>query len=444
MNKAEIRKLISKYQDKQLRELICLLVEKNIMAQKAFLEYCKKQEETVKTEKYDGIIEKQIQNCWKSASDIIEEFDMYGGGPEEEEDQVYETLENMQELFEEGQVSWKFKKSILDEMLQFVMSDNSGLGDALMDLILDAVCVTKEEKCYLADFLVKNCTGYYHNVGAEIYLEYGKTEKYLSSKKENLTYASDYLELAKYYQKHKDEKQALKLAKEGLEKGQGCQDEIYRYLFEYYKKKGNEAELEKLYKNARKKRQSQNTITELMYEYYKEQENYDKKKEMLLTLIENSTFDFRKLYERSVRELTQEDFKKEEAGILERMKERDPKTYFMIQMEKGKTKELLGYLKKQNDWGSIRRIDEGHYFSKQLEKLYPRDIVELYWDEAEKYTKLGKEENYRCAVGNLVDIRKIMKENHWDEEWQKRYKNFREKHKRKRILMGLLEKQKGL
>lgn len=28
MNKAEIRKLISKYQDKQLRELICLVVEK--------------------------------------------------------------------------------------------------------------------------------------------------------------------------------------------------------------------------------------------------------------------------------------------------------------------------------------------------------------------------------------------------------------------------------
>ena len=28
MNKAEIRKLISKYQDKQLREVICLLVEK--------------------------------------------------------------------------------------------------------------------------------------------------------------------------------------------------------------------------------------------------------------------------------------------------------------------------------------------------------------------------------------------------------------------------------
>lgn len=52
----------------------------------------------------------------------------------------------------------EIRESILDEMLQFVMSDNSGLGDALMDLILAAVCVTKEEKFYLADFLVKNCT----------------------------------------------------------------------------------------------------------------------------------------------------------------------------------------------------------------------------------------------------------------------------------------------
>ena len=31
------------------------------------------------------IVEEQINNCWQVASEIIEEFDMYGGGPEEEE-----------------------------------------------------------------------------------------------------------------------------------------------------------------------------------------------------------------------------------------------------------------------------------------------------------------------------------------------------------------------
>ena len=31
------------------------------------------------------IVEEQINDCWQVASEIIEEFDMYGGGPEEEE-----------------------------------------------------------------------------------------------------------------------------------------------------------------------------------------------------------------------------------------------------------------------------------------------------------------------------------------------------------------------
>ena len=50
------------------------------------------------------------------------------------------------------------------------------------------------------------------------------------------------------------------LQKEGLEKAQGCLDEIYRYLFEYYKKRNEEAELEKLYKNAKKRKRNLETM----------------------------------------------------------------------------------------------------------------------------------------------------------------------------------------
>ena len=42
------------------------------------------------------IVEEQINNCWQVASEIIEEFDMYGGGPEEEENRACEELEKMQ------------------------------------------------------------------------------------------------------------------------------------------------------------------------------------------------------------------------------------------------------------------------------------------------------------------------------------------------------------
>ncbi len=51
MNKAEIRKLISKYQDKQLRELICLLVEKNIWHRRHFLNTAKNEKQALKLAK---------------------------------------------------------------------------------------------------------------------------------------------------------------------------------------------------------------------------------------------------------------------------------------------------------------------------------------------------------------------------------------------------------
>ena len=34
-----------------------------------------------------------------------------------------------------------------------------------MDLIMDAVCIAKEERLYLADYLVENCDGYYQDIG---------------------------------------------------------------------------------------------------------------------------------------------------------------------------------------------------------------------------------------------------------------------------------------
>lgn len=107
MNKTEIKKLISKYSEEQLRELICFIMERNTPAQRIFFEYCKKQETKNQTENYVQIVKEQIGNCWHVASEIIEEFNMYGGGPEEE-NRAYEELEKMQKLFEDNKLPWQF------------------------------------------------------------------------------------------------------------------------------------------------------------------------------------------------------------------------------------------------------------------------------------------------------------------------------------------------
>ena len=89
------------------------------------LDYCQRKESDVKTDNHTLIIESKIKQYWKSAERIIEEFDMYGEGPESDENDAYRMLENMMKLLEDNEVSWIVRKEILNRMLEFVTSDNS-------------------------------------------------------------------------------------------------------------------------------------------------------------------------------------------------------------------------------------------------------------------------------------------------------------------------------
>lgn len=440
MDKKTIKQLINQYNNMELQELVCHIVSKNKKAQQALLEYCQEHDENPKSEKHNLIIEKQLQQHWMEASQIIEQFDMYGGGPASDEDDAYYELEKMEALLEDNKVSWKVRKEILDEMLEFVASDNSGFTDTLVDIAL-LMCETKEENIYLANFLNQNGNFYYSRLAEKIYLQNGEEQKFLESKKANLQFGSDYLELADYYKKHGEEKKALNIVLEGLEKAEGGLDEIYEYLFRYYKKKQKEDELEKLYKNAEKKQRNQDTITKLMYQYYKEKGDYKKQKGALFKLLDLE--DNRKLYElyqKCKQELKCEDFETEEKEILQIIKKRDLLIYFDILLDKNQPKEVIEYLTNSPQSGKLGwRLDEGHRFSKRLSEQYPREVVEMYWKEVDFYVGLGKEKNYNHAVSVLKDIQKIMKRNKWQDEWNIKFQNFLEQHKRKKLLLKELE-----
>lgn len=438
MDKKTVNTLVGKFNQEQLKDLIYYMVSRSEQAQQALLDYCQKKEADMKSENHDLIIESQLRQHWRKASEIIEQFDMYGGGPEDDEDEAYDELGIMDTLFQNNKVSWDVRKEILDEMLDFVASDNSGFTDSLMDVAL-LMCLTKEEKLYLADCLSHNGNSYYRGLAANIYLENGEDQKFLDNKKANLLYSSDYLELADYYKKHGQEEQALQVVLEGLHKTDGRLDEIYKYLFDYYRKKQDEAALEKLYKNSEKKRWNQDTITELMYQYYRDKGDYKKQKEALIKLV--SLSDSRKLYklyQKCKAELKAEDFDKEEQKILQIIKKSSLSVYFDILIEKGETREVIQYItqhQQYSGWG----LDQGHYFSKRLLDEYPREIIEMYWNEVSVYVGMGKEKNYNHAVSVLKDIRRIMKKNKWSEEWEARYKAFLEEHKRKKLLLKALD-----
>ena len=438
MDKDTINRLIGKFDKKQLQELIFYMVSVDKSVEEALLDYCQKKDSDVKTDNHAFIIENKVRQYWKNAAQIIQEFDMYGGGPESDEDDACYELEAMSKLLEDNEVSWIVRKEILDQMLHFVASDNSGFTDYLMDIAVK-MCTNKQENLYLADFLIENASSYYRKIASNIYLQNGEEQKFIESKKANLEYGSDYLELAAYYRKHNDEQTAIKIVLDGLNKADGRLDEIYKYLFEYYEKSEDELALEKLLAKAEKRNRDQDTIIKLMYQYYHKKGDYKKKKEALLKLI--SCCESRQLYElyqKSRKELTVEDFGKKEPEILKMIKKRNLQVYFDILIDKKETKEVMEYItqhQQYREWG----LDQGHYFSKRLSDEYPREIVEMYWKEVAFYVGLGKEKNYSHAVSILKEIRIIMKKNRWTEEWISRYNTFLEEHRRKKLLLRELE-----
>lgn len=416
-------------------DLIMRMVSLSETAQNVLLDFCLQHEKDKKSANYVRIVEERLIQYWSEAESIIAEFDCYGGGYEGEEEIAYDLLEQMKELIENNALPWPVRKSLLDDIMDWIYSDNSGFSGYLIDLSF-LLCVKKQEKKYLADLLSKATNSFYQDMAANTYLEIGEDEKFLQIREENLEYASDYVQLAKYFQKRKDEKKALEIAQNGLKKCQQAKDELYEFLYKYYDKAKDEISLAKLYKDSLK--ENNDRMVELMYRHYKKTGNYSEKKAALLRLIyHGKNQDVLKLYKECRNELTKDDFAKEEPGIINVIKKISLSAYFDILLEKDQTEEILNYLMKNGLSMFNWTLDTGKYCDKLVNK-HPREIVEIYWNEVEKNLRITDQMYYVRTTAVLKKIKKIMQKQKWLDEWEERYQKLRETHKKKKLLLSML------
>ena len=435
MDRNTVRKLIEGYTKEELQELVEYLADESESAGQGLLDYCQRKEKSVESDKLSLIIEKQISVHWSQAKEIIAEFDRYGGGPEWEEETVWEELDKIAGLLKDHEVSWTARRQMLDEMLAFIASDNSGFTDCLADVAF-AMCKGREENIYLADFLIQKGNSYYQECAIAIYREYGEDAKFLEYLKAHLECGQDYVTLADYYIEQGDEKQALKLLWDGLRKSEGGLSGICQYMFDYFNAQRDEKSLEKMFEIAQKRSRDQGFILELMHLYYREKGEYGRQKETILQLFSHVRYDsLYELYWICKEELTAEDFAAEEKNILKLIRERKQSVYFEILMDKGETAEVIAYLAQHPNYDEWDAIDTGHRFSKRLADRYPREVTEMYWNEANEFAGRGNVKKYGHVADVLREIKEIMRENKWDEEWERRYGEFLRRYERKRALM---------
>lgn len=434
MDKKNLKQLIDEMPKKNLIELIEVMVKFNSDAEQVLLDYCQKH---ASSENKNMIIEKQVQKHWNEAVPIIDEANTYGGCSDDDEETALDEIEIIVDLIRNHTISWECRKPVVDGMLEQINYDNSGFTDALIDASME-ICQTDDELEYLADHLKKIDSHYYKGVAGSILRRIGKDEKFLEIQKANLIYGSDYLTLSKYYEKNGQEELALKNAWEGLEKCEGRLDEMYIYLF--HKNLSNEKMLWKLYKIAQKKKWNLDTMAELMYEYFKERNHYEGQRDMLVELMQcSASNELGKWYKICKVEMEPEDWDKYEPKFIKMIKDRNLSEYLQICMENSNTKEVLEYLKKKQGFMGWNNIDEEHRFSKPLSKLYPEEIVELYWREARFNLNSKKEKGYSRAIAVLKEIQAIMQRNKQADEWKRRYAELIREHKKKRLFMSMIE-----
>ena len=437
MDKDTVSKMLENAEKEDLLDIISNMSQANHKAEKIILDWCKKNNKSQQKK----AAEIELENLWQDVQPIINEFNQYGGGPDSEMDEVCDNLWKMYEIVKQNDISWETRVVILDKMLEEFNIGNSGFDDILID-VASSFCNSPDENRYFADALAKGSSGYYRNYAAQLYRHIGDEDQFLKTKLDNLRYGSDYVEVAKYYAEKRDRKKEMEYIWKGLERCNGRLDELINYVAPIYIKENRDAELQRLYQFILKTKTDLNifAMAKQMYKYYSIKNDYESRKRTLLLILDTCQKDeIKKWFKLSKSTLYAEDWQKEYEGILEKVKKTDQKFYLDICMETGREDIVLTCLQNTRYRYDYCSVDYNQYFSKRLAEKYPNEILEIYWGNVNNLLTMSNNKNYETAVFFLQKIKALMKKNEKLEEWEIKFRELKEKNKRKRNFIALVK-----
>jgi len=182
-----------------------------------------------------------VFSLWDELEADLEELDARGGGDEEQEDRVAGLLVEVAGKLKEGLVPREDRRALLDEVMPYIASANSGMEDDLYHVAY-AACYDDEDLRDLAERLVALNQLWPRDHARRIYRRIGDREKYLALRALDMKYGSDYYDLATFYWESGERDRAIQVAREGLENGQGRLDELRQFLAQRALEAGDRAE----------------------------------------------------------------------------------------------------------------------------------------------------------------------------------------------------------
>lgn len=379
---AALAKLISAAPPKALSELILNLAEDDPGIRRQCFDYLKENTSVSK------MLERQsegeaIMSIWAELLPDLEDLDAYGGGPYGVEDQVWELLYEITKRLTSKKVDETYRREILDAVLPFIKSRNSGAGDALDELAY-AACYSDSELRYLAQSLEAMHDDWQTRNARNIYRQIGDHDKYLELRLKVMDVGADYHDLAEFYWETGEKKTSLQIAQKGLKTARGRMDELRAFVAERAQESGDRV-----------------TWIQLQFDQTTDGLTFDK-------------------YKKFKTACTKEEWEAYEPRLFKKMKGAGKTERMKIHMNRKEYDHVVRLLSKcrypQNKWDSEADVR----IAEKLEKRYPEKVLQWYLSGLGNLSSNQKREEYARKAGVLAKVRHMLVDVMNDEaRWKK-------------------------
>jgi len=415
MSEFSIKEGLEGLNSNELIELIMNLIQREGQARLHVLEWLEQNFATNmkvsnlnKKRKAPKIHDELLFEYWQNAQRIISEFNDYGGGPEEEEEEAYEWLDKISDLITENKITPKAKYRFMDEAFIEYDEGNSSFDDGLMDLFFE-LCQEKDEWEFLVQKLNSRRSDWRKKLVMEIYRDHLKDDsRYLEERLKNLQYGMDYLDLVQYYICKRNKNLALEIAQKGIEHGEGRLTELYDYLIDHYSQLGDKDHLESIAETAMQRKNDESYVLERLFTFYQD-DDYEKAKEKLILVYKTAGHKkYFEEYKRMKNYLSKSDWEKIEPEIVKEAQNKNLHDYLSICLHKGMKEIVLKTIISPpvNQWG-YAVFSDFDPFAQKLEKDYPKEILEYYYEKAYCRIPNGNRNTYQEAVAYLGKVKAI-------------------------------------
>ncbi|VVS93892.1 hypothetical protein [Desulfoluna spongiiphila] len=225
-----LAELVKKAPVKVLREMILSLAEPGSDFYRAAMHYLTEKIAVAEALEKDESGE-VILALWEALLPDLTELNEYGGGDYDLEDAVAGLLVKIDEQLSIGNTGYPQRRELLDNVLGFIQSGNSGMEDPLYDVAY-ACCYDETDLRWFAKKLEGLGSDWEVRNARNIYRKIGDRDKYLELRLAHLTTGMDYYDLVTFYWEEGEKAKALEMAQRGLKEGQGRMDELREFVAE--------------------------------------------------------------------------------------------------------------------------------------------------------------------------------------------------------------------